>query len=56
MFIVFETVNTKYVAMYEGIEDFMPYSIIDENGEVMGLFKYQDEVEKVCRFLNQSNC
>jgi hypothetical protein len=54
MFIVFETVNTKYVVMYEGIEDFMPYSIIDENGDVMGLFKYVDEAEKISRFLNTS--
>ena len=56
MFIVFETVNTKYFAMYEDIEEFMPFSIIDENGDVMGLFKYQDEAEKICRFLNQPNC
>ena len=55
MFIVFETVNTKYVVMYEGIEDFMPYSIIDENGEVMGMFKYLGEAEKISRFLNNSN-
>jgi hypothetical protein len=55
MFIVFDTVNTKYVAMYEGIEEFMPYSIIDENGEVMALFKYEDEAELVAEFLTKSN-
>jgi hypothetical protein len=32
-----------------------PYAIVDENGEIMALFHYEFEAEKVVQFLNQSN-
>ena len=32
-----------------------PYAIQDSNGEVMALFAYEFEADKVCEFLNKSN-
>ena len=32
-----------------------PYAIQDSNGEVMALFKYEDEAELVAEFLTKSN-